>query len=104
LEVSGIEIDEDCAWELGSGALAYAGAHGEDLEEVGVGAELGGATVVDLPPELAVALVAGGELGFGEAVGVGWHGVARRKLDRLEARNNKGETATHRQRFGDDTS
>jgi hypothetical protein len=64
-----VELDECGAWKLLAGAFAYAGAHVEAGLEGGVGGEVGGAGLVGLPPELAVALEAGGEAGFGEAVG-----------------------------------
>ncbi len=83
----------DLAWVAlgaGAGALADPSTHGEDFAEVGVGLQLGGAGVVDFPPEEAVALETGGEAGFGEAVGRVWHEVARRKLHQL------GNEANHR--------
>jgi hypothetical protein len=64
-----VELDECGASELLARAFAYAGTHVESGLEGGVGFELGGAGVVGLPPELAVALEAGGEPGFGKAVG-----------------------------------
>jgi hypothetical protein len=73
LGVAVVEVNEGGVWELLAGALSDAGAHVEDGLEGGVGAELRGAGLVGFPPELAVALEAGGEAGFGEA---GGHGLA----------------------------
>jgi hypothetical protein len=69
-----VKVDEGGVWELLAGALSDAVAHVEDGLEGGVRAELRGAGLVGFPPELAVALEAGGEARFGEAVG---HGLAR---------------------------
>ena len=65
--VAVVELDEGGARELLAGAFAYAGAHVEEGLEGGAGGELGGLGFVDLPPEEAVALEAGGVAGFGEA-------------------------------------
>ncbi len=66
-----VEVDEGRVWELLACAFADAVAHVEDGLKGVVGLKLGGAGLVDAPPELAVALKAGGEAGFGEAVGAG---------------------------------
>ncbi len=70
-----VEVDEGGVWKLLTGAFANAGAHVEDGLKAGVGFQLGGTRLVNLPPELAVALKASGEAGFGEAVGGAGHGL-----------------------------
>jgi hypothetical protein len=60
-----------------TGAFAYAVTHVEAGLKRGVGDELGGAWLMDLPPELAVALEARGVAGFGETV---WHSAGGRGL------------------------
>ena len=69
LGVAVVELDECGVRELLAGAVADSLAGVEAGLEGWVGGELGGLGVVDLPPELAVALEARGEAGFGEAVG-----------------------------------
>ena len=67
LGIAVVELDERGAGGLLARALADTLAHVEAGLKGRVGDELGCAGLVDLPPELAVALKAGGEAGFGEA-------------------------------------
>src|SRR5207249_11587075 len=63
------QIDQHAARVAGAGRFPYLAALVEQVLQHLVGLELDGVRLVHLPPELLVALEAGGEAGLGEAEG-----------------------------------